>query len=382
MRNATAQPLVRTLLEHLAEHRSFTTAPAAVPAAHYTDPSHATHERTELFVRRPQVVALSPDLPEPGSFITRDTLAVPLLVTRKADGTVAAFANVCAHRGAEVVTGDRGCQRRFACPYHGWTYDLAGTLVGQPDRAAFAGRDHPTGLRALPAHEADGVIWVVPDVNADPAAPIDPALGPVAADIASYVDGTRPWRQHRFELALNWKLVVDTFLEPYHFATLHRRTVGPLFVPNLCVAERIGDHVREVLPRRTITEIYDQEPASWDLIPHSALVHVLFPNTVLVMQLDHVETWRVAPDPLDPGRSICDLDFYIPTGELTPSASRHWERNWELTINTVIEEDFHAMAGVQRGLASGALDVLSLGANEPALSYFHAALADALATTV
>ena len=95
---------------------------------------------------------------------------------------------------------------------------------------------------------------------------------------------------------------------------------------------------------------------------------------VFVVQIDHLETWRVYPDPTDPGRSIVDLDFYVPELPVTESALQHWERNWKLTIDTVINEDFATMAGVQRGLSSGALDSITAGENEPALTAFHRAL--------
>lgn len=378
MRNHVAQPIVRTLLDHVDRRRSWTTAPATVPAAAYTDPGHLAVERATLFSRWPQAVALSPDLPENGSSATRDTLGLPVVLTRDEHGIARAFANVCAHRGAEVVGAERECGRRITCPYHGWTYDLAGSLVGVPDRDAFPDVAVPgPGLRPLPTHEEHGVIWVVPDLDG-PAA-LDPMLGHLADDLAAFSIGEhRYWRSHRFELDLNWKLVIDTFLEPYHFASLHRDTVGPLFLANLCWADRAGPHVREVLPRRTLVDLADQDPSTWDLVPHSALVYVLFPATVFVMQIDHIETWRVAPHPDDPNRCVCDLDFYVPDEPMTDSAARHWERNWKLTIDTVIEEDFAAMAGVQRGLRSGAVPDLRIGANEPALAMFHAALRDAL----
>jgi hypothetical protein len=207
----------------------------------------------------------------------------------------------------------------------------------------------------------------------------DPGLGAMADDLDALAPGRhRWWRTHRFDLAFNWKLVVDTFLEPYHFSSLHRDTVGPLFVPNLCWADRHGLHVREVLPRRTISALADVDPAEWDVVPHSALVYVLFPNTVFVVQMDHLETWRVEPHGTDPARSICTLDFYVPDEPATERSEQHWERNWRLTIDTVIQEDFHAMAGVQRGLSSGALDALRVGANEPALAMYHDALAEVL----
>jgi nitrite reductase/ring-hydroxylating ferredoxin subunit len=381
MRNDVAQPIVRILLEHLAEQRPWTIPSSTVPARNYADAAHLAVEREALFTRLPQVVALSPDLPQPGSTLTRDTLGFPVVLTRDDAGAVHAFANVCAHRGAQVVVDGRDCQRRLTCPYHAWTYGLDGTLVGLPDRGSFPDVRVPgSGLQRLPVHEEHGVIWLVPVIGADLAdVETDPGLGAIADDIDSFdIPAHQYWRSHRFELSMNWKLVIDTFLEPYHFSSLHRNTVGPIFVANLCYADRSGRHVREVLPRKTIVELAEQPPDTWDLVPESALVYVLFPNTVLVMQIDHIETWRVVPDPTDPARSICDLDFYIPTGPMTESATRHWERNWQLTIDTVITEDFAAMAGVQRGLVSGAIDSIRIGANEPALGLFHAALGEAL----
>jgi len=379
MRNDVCQPIVRTLLRHIEERRSWTTTPSSVSARGYCDPAVLAAERASLFTAWPQAVALSVDLPDAGSFLTRDTLALPVVLTRDGDGAVHAFANVCAHRGSQVAPDGRGCQRRLTCPYHAWTYDLGGDLVGLPDRDAFPDVTTPgPGLRALPAVERHGVIWVVPDLSGDRSP--EPELGALGDDLGAFdIPAHRFWRTHRFHLELNWKLVVDTFLEPYHFASLHRDTVGPLFVANLCHAERFGQHVREVLPRMTIAELAGTPPPSWDLVPHSALVYVLFPSTVFVVQVDHIEVWRVAPDPHDPARCTCDLDFYVPAEPTSDSIERHWERNWKLTIDTVIEEDFAAMAGVQRGLASGAIDALRIGANEPALGMFHDAVAEALA---
>jgi hypothetical protein len=285
---------------------------------------------------------------------------------------------VCVHRGATVVADERDCRRRLTCPYHGWTYDLEGSLAGLPDRGAFPDVAVPgPGLRPLPVLEDHGVIWLIPESSSDTR--IEPDLGAIGDDLDAFDIGAhRYWRSHRFELELNWKLVIDTFLEPYHFASLHRNTVGPLFVANLCHAERFGRHVREVLPRRTIADLASQPADTWDIVPHSAIVYVLFPNTVFVMQIDHIETWRVVPDPVDPSRSRCDLDFYVPDEPATASSERHWESNWKLTIDTVLAEDFVAMAGVQRGMVSGAIDTIRVGANEPALGLFHTALRDTL----
>jgi phenylpropionate dioxygenase-like ring-hydroxylating dioxygenase large terminal subunit len=375
MRNVAAQPILRTLLEHHATRQPWRGEPAAVDAGVYTSPDHLAAEQATLFRRWPQVVALSPDLPEAGSTLTRDQLAVPVALTRDAGGRVHALANVCAHRAAQVVPDGRDCARRLTCGYHAWSYDLDGTLCAVPDAASFPDVEVPgPGLRPLPVTEAHGLIWVTPDL--DGPAPPEPDLGPLADDFDHYRPAEhRHWRSHRFELELNWKLVIDTFLEPYHFASLHRRTVAPLFVPNLGVAERFGPHLREVLPRRSLAELAEQRPEDWDLVTHAIVVNVLFPNTVFVMLLDHLETWRAYPHPTDPGRCTVDLDFYIPDeGPLSESAERHWDRNWQLTIDTVRDEDFAAMARVQRNLAAGVRDHLLVGANEAGLALFHQVL--------
>lgn len=376
MKITDVQPVIAEFFERLDAKRSWRTEGTTVAAGTYADPSHLARELETLFAG-PQAVALTPDLPEPGSHLALDTLPIPVVLTRTTDGDARAFANVCAHRGSQVVEPGRGCTRRLTCPYHAWSYDLEGTLVSVPDAGSFPDVEvGGTGLRPLPCVEANGVIWVTPD----PAGPApEPDLGFIADDLDHYdVAGHHHWRSHRFELELNWKLVIDTFLEGYHFASLHRDTVGPLFLSNLCHAATHGPHLREILPRRSIEQLRDRPPETWDVVPHSAIVYVLFPTTVFVMQLDHIETWRVSPHPTDPARSVTDLDFYIPELPHTDSALTHWEKNWRLTIDTVIQEDFKAMAGVQRGMASGVLEHTTIGANEPALARFHDALARAL----
>lgn len=383
MRAETQVEIIRTLLRHLADRRPVRAdACARVPAERYTSSEHLAREQATILSRWPQLVALSGELPEPGSFLVRDLAAGSVVVTRDAEGTVHALANVCRHRGARVAEGE-GSGRRLTCPYHAWSYHLDGTIAVVPDQESFPDADLAScRLPRFPVLEWEGTIWVVPSTTA---APLEPAglvadLGHIADDLVGYdIASHRHWRRHRFELAMNWKLVVDTFLEPYHFAALHRATVGPIFVSNLCTAERSGLHVREVLPRKSIAELAEQPESTWDLVTHSALVYVLFPSTVLVVQIDHLELWRIQPVTGDPGRSIVELDFFIPPGELDGSAERHWLRNWELTINTVLHEDFRAMTGVQANLASGHLDALTFGRNEPALALFHRALEDAVA---
>ena len=119
---------------------------------------------------------------------------------------------------------------------------------------------------------------------------------------------------------MNWKIIIDTFLEPYHFTPLHNDTVAPIFFPSLCLFEPFGRNLRETLPRRSIVELRDKPASDWDLIRHTAIVYVLFPNTVFVMQADHAEVWRVFPSDARADRSHVDLEFYIPEPATTEKA--------------------------------------------------------------
>ena len=225
-------------------------------------------------------------------------------------------------------------------------------------------------------------MWLLPNrgpsrFSTDSADPVTEHIGPIGTELAGYdLDSYTHWRCERLELAFNWKLVIETFLEPYHFASLHRTTVGPYFLPNLCWVDGPAPHIREVLPRRTMLELADKPVDEWKLAPHAAIVYVLFPNTVFVSLMDHLETWRVYPHPTDPARCVAELDFYRP--RVSTRTDEYWEKNWAQTVSTVLTEDFPAMAGVQRGMASGANSHFTVGRNEPAVTRFQQGLTRAL----
>ena len=134
------------------------------PTSVYADPDLADREWEEFFAHHPQLVGLSGDLPEPGSFLTFDELGSPILATRDPQGAFRAFVNSCRHRGAVVVEQPRGTAKRFLCPFHNWCYDTTGALVNVPKQEHFGEVDRSChGLIELPAVERDGLLWVHPD---------------------------------------------------------------------------------------------------------------------------------------------------------------------------------------------------------------------------
>ena len=340
------------------------------PVDAYTSPERAKAER-RLLRTQPLFIGLSSLLPEPGDWITDEETGAPVLILRGRDGTLRAFANVCRHRGAKIADG-RGCgAASFMCPYHGWTYDLDGRLIGLPDERSFPGIDRAThGLRPVPVSERHGMIFV--QASPGDAFDVDGLLQGMAEEFSPYGFGTWPmYASRRFTFRMNWKIAVDTFLEPYHFPFLHQNTVGPIFIGNLCLYDGFGPHLREVLPRHTVREMRDMPPNDWDLVDRSALVYLLFPNTAFIVQRDHLEVWRCFPKADDPGSCTVLFEFYVPEDIIGEKARIHWDKNVDLAVRTVIEEDFPTGESIQAGFAAGVNEHVTFGLNEPALAHFE-----------
>ena len=105
------------------------------------------------------------------------------------------------------------------------------------------------------------------------------------------------------------------------------------------------------------------------------IVHVVFPNTVLVMARDHLESWRIFPAGESPEESVIEASLYTPQAAATEAARGEWGRRFAQMLGTVNEEDFPVVEDVQRGLAAGAQACLTFGRHEPALAHFHRAVA-------
>src|SRR5215472_9568637 len=112
-----------------------------IPAPWYVDERIAELERTTVFSKSWQMVARIGQLAEPGQYVTAMLAGEPIVVVRGEDGVIRGFFNVCRHHAASVMTEPDGKAPILRCPYHGWTYSLAGELKGTPDFAGVCGFD-------------------------------------------------------------------------------------------------------------------------------------------------------------------------------------------------------------------------------------------------
>jgi len=142
-----------------------TPAEHTVAADTYTSAQRHAEDKSMLLTS-PQLVGYSSELPRPGTYGTKTVMGRSILLTRSADNTVRAFDNVCLHRQSRIADGC-GAARRLACPYHAWTYDLDGNLVGVPGKEGFPEtRSGPAKLTELPAAECAGFLWISLDRDA------------------------------------------------------------------------------------------------------------------------------------------------------------------------------------------------------------------------
>ena len=132
-----------------------------LPGWVYSNSGFFAAERERVLAPSWQVVCHLNDIPSVGDFYTFEFIGESILVVRGRDGVPRAFSNVCLHRAATLLDGPAGQCGRIVCPYHAWTYDLEGRLIGVPLRETYS--DLRLGGRRLPPIELElfkGFIFV------------------------------------------------------------------------------------------------------------------------------------------------------------------------------------------------------------------------------
>jgi phenylpropionate dioxygenase-like ring-hydroxylating dioxygenase large terminal subunit len=382
------QPDVLRLVEHL--KRSWTDQmddQLSVDPAIYRDPEVARHERERVFARVPVIVAHSSELPETGSFLTTRLPNNEVLVVRQDDGGVRAFVNACRHRGSMIEARASGtCPKRLQCPYHGWSYNLDGSLKSATHQVSFGEFDHiESGLVRLPVQERHGFVWVVDaaDAQIDVAqwlgADMDAILG--SYGLAEHVC----FQSGGFEEAANWKVMQDAFLDGYHIQFVHRETAAKLTYTNVLALEDFGRHSRFLSPRKSLGKLLDEsngnELTEGEIRPHVNLSHGLLPNATLLYlpNPDQFQLLSFFPHPRDP--SWCRMEMRVIVPRLEDSGwdaerwQHIWSRNWQINMDIIRDEDLPIARDSQRAIQSASAGPLIFGRNEIANQVFHRELA-------
>lgn len=379
-REALERSFVRRLIDHL-DHGTTDMADDVfeVPAEVYTSRDHFEEEMDALFKDYPLVFACSGALPRPRTFHTVDLAGTPILLTRDEQGNVHALANVCRHRGVRVVDG-AGEARRFTCPFHAWTYDLEGNLVGVPTPTGFEGMcREEKGLVELPVDEGFGLI--VGRLRPGPPVDVEAYLGPGITDelaALDYADWGLYGEPHIHPVKANWKVTLDTYRENYHFNHLHRDTLAKYAYGGALLFDAFGPHLRNCSALRSIDTVRGLPEEEWGSVTqHFSQQFNFFPNTCLTFDARHIELWQILP--VDEATSEVRHATYLRPG-LTSEERSFAVDQIPWICNTVVDgEDFWVAARTEPGIRTGLLDKVVFGRNEPAPQHLHRGFLSTLA---
>lgn len=341
-----------------------------IPAEHYYDKDRWHAEMKKIFRRMPLMLAMTAELREVGDYKAMDAGGIPLIIVRGDDGKIRAFANACSHRGAQVQEEGKGNTHRFTCPYHAWSYNRQGELIGVFQEKDFGQVDREcNGLTELPSLERAGLIWVTTDHKSD----LDIELFLSGYDDMLAHFDFENW--HHFDAQRvegpNWKIAYDGYMDLYHLPILHKNTFGPDF-PNKANYFSWGPHQRVTGPDPSIEKYENLPEAEWPTAHLVAGVWTIFPHisiagfdgggrSVMLSQLFPGET---------PETSYT-IQNYLMENEPTEEQAEAAKGQFEFLKFVVQEEDYATGIKQQKALKSGAKEFVMFGRNEGGGHNFH-----------
>ncbi len=340
---------------------------ATLTGDYYTSAEVFETEQDQIFEKSWFCAARSGDLANPGQFKTVQVGRESVLVVRGRDGALRAFLNVCRHRGAVLCTEATGeVKRNLQCPYHAWTYALDGKLVAAPNMASLkdasgAGIDrYQYGLVSVALTEWLGYAWVCladepPSFDDEVVGEVTHRLGHGSAIEHYAIETLSVGRRVVYDVAANWKLIVENFMECYHCATIHPELteVLPEFAKGLAAQYYVGHGAEfgtevagftidgsagfETLPG--VTEDQDRRYYAITVKP------TVFVNLVP----DHIVFHRMYP--MAPDRTVVECDWLY-TRDVVEQG-RDVSRSVEL-FHRVNQQDFEACERTQPAMSSRA----------------------------
>src|SRR4029453_3437343 len=327
-----------------------------LPRDAYTSPRVFAFEQERFFAGSWICVGREGDLEGTGAQRAVRVGGAGVLLARGSDGRVRAFANTCRHRGHELLgVGEQTTRRTVLCPYHAWTYDLDGSLRVAPgfrDHGDFQPAEH--GLVELPLESWHGFLFVNGSGDAPPFAE---RVGALDGLVAPYQpERLVPLASHAYELAANWKVVLENYHECYHC---------PLIPPELCQVSPPASGDNFELDGAWVGGTMDlkDHAATMSLDGHRHRVPIpgaggerlrtvaylgLFPNLLLSLHPDYVMTHLVEPPGPALSHVVCTW-YFPPEATERPGFDPSYGADFWHRTN---RQDWAASESLNRGMAS------------------------------
>jgi choline monooxygenase len=348
-----------------------------IPSSWYTNDELYQLELKNVFARSWQMVARGDQVNEPGQYVTADVAGEPLVIVRGTDNVLRGFFNVCRHHAAAVMTEPQGKASQLRCPYHGWTYSLAGELKGTPDFSGVCDFDRSAnGLSPVQTAEWEQWVFVNLSCNGGQLLPLNTFLGSdLIAQIQPLKLKTLHWFERRHYLFdCNWKVFVDNYLDGgYHVPHLHKGLDSVLDYSNY----KIENGERFCLQSSPIVTDGAETETGAVRKGERALYYWLYPNFMINWYEGAMDTNLVIPRGVDKTEVI--FDFYF--ADVSETA-RERNRASIAVGQRIQDEDTEICKSVQRGLNSQAYTAGRLSVRREAGEHlFHRLLAADLRTS-
>lgn len=311
--------------------------PSKIPAEIYTSPERYELERTRVLRDSWFIAERSEKIPEPGDYLVWEQFGETVVIARQADRSVAAFHNVCQHRGARITAESGHCEDALVCPWHGWKHDLTGKVVGVPDWHDFE-RGEVTDVRSpqVAVAEWGGWLWIHLG-GPDAAPPLEAYLGELVAELAPYemenmvLHATASW-----EMPANWKAVSDAFLEVYHVAETHRVTIGEALSVRDTAITLFDRHSMYVVPYTGFVDrLREEQEHQRDAISH----YLVYPFSIFNCERQHIQAFTPVPTGPHSTRFLC-WHLIQPGGD--ERFLTEMDRAWNLFTRVAAEDLFVA----------------------------------------
>lgn len=346
-----------------------------LPPWTYKDPDFFALERAKIFAPNWQIVCHESDVAEPGDYATLSFLSALVFVIRGDDGVLRAFKNVCRHRAARLLDAPFGtCSSRVTCPYHAWTYDLRGRLIGVPGADAYGSLDKDKlGLTPTPLNECGGFLFVA---FQDEPASFDAFAAPLRDLFALYrTKGMNALGRITLrERNVNWKVATDNYVDALHLPVAHKgldSLVGDSY--DLSIedeAHRITADISHTPDQSWSVRAYRKFLPKVDHLPLEKQHHwsymKLWPNLAFDIYPDQIDFMQFVPR--SPNETLLrEISYALPDARREMRAARYL--NWR--INRVVnQEDKDLIERVQAGLETGDYEPGPLSRNEICLADF------------
>ena len=304
-----------------------------LPSWAYTNPEFLEIEKQELFRKTWQIACHVSDVPNPGDYYSFDLVGERALIMRGKDNMVRAFHNVCRHRGSRVVATKRGtCKSAIVCPFHGWSYNLDGTLRAVPQAKSLPKLDPVEhGLPPIDFEIWHGFVFVRFITGDQPS--VAHMMVPHENIISHYMmENVKPYEPMSAQkMAVNWKAVRDVDNEGYHVPVAHPalqdlygggyidESMGFGVTRSLGVFNDTRDrywsvrNYKKALPR--MAHLPEKQQKVW-------YYYGLFPNMVLMLYPDLVGFYQEFPTGVD--KTIQRFAYYaLPDARRETRASRY-----------------------------------------------------------